>query len=82
MEFSLMVHDMNYFLNFSWDLSSKTIPTVDWSKYIETSSNMLIPNLLLVKCGVGHSLLPSRNQAFPCTVVFPGINSVYCKLGL
>jgi hypothetical protein len=43
----------------------QTPPTVDWSKYIATSSNTLISDLLLTKCGVGCTLLPSRDQVFP-----------------
>jgi hypothetical protein len=59
-----MVHDMNSLPQVHLGLEFKR-PTVDWSKYIETLSNILIPDLLLVKHGVGRSLLPPGDQVFP-----------------
>jgi hypothetical protein len=47
-------------------------PTTDWSKYIATSYNTLISDLLLAKCGVGHTLLPPCDHVF---LMYHGISS-------
>jgi hypothetical protein len=47
-------------------------PIVDWSKIHCNVINILIPDLLLTTCAVGHTLLLSRNQVF---IKYDGISS-------
>jgi hypothetical protein len=55
--------------NFSWGSSSNPL-AVDWSKYIGTPRNILIPNSLLVRSEVGRSLLRTPQPCFPmCNVI-------------
>jgi hypothetical protein len=60
-----MLYDMNYLqLQLGFEFNLPPLPAVNWSKYIETPYNTLIPNSLLVKCGVGLSLLPTPRPGF------------------